>query len=287
MGLIRFVCQMLKRASFTRGFGIRIPPERVIRTDRFLAARGRLPVGRPAKSWNGKSGHEFFPGRIETSFGGLHYVLAALDNSRPLIVFCGGAKFRESVRGAAEMRALWTFGDILFFDYPGFGRSAGQGTLAEFTEAEQAVRAFAENLARQRGCRLIFWGHSFGGGFAAALAAGASLPSTLVLEGTFSCINDIVKSRAGLLAPFVHAALQPGVVHYPIPKLLAGYRHPVIVVASRRDEVIRFAVTKKLAEDLRRAGCKVSFIALAKPPHEALFTDKDYRPALKQALTEG
>jgi pimeloyl-ACP methyl ester carboxylesterase len=272
--------------SFTRGLGIRILPERVVRTDAALGPALSYEKGKSAAQWGGSGDFHITATRIPTSFGGLHAVLAEGNIRRPFIVYCGGSGFREEQAGGPLLRALIHFGDVLFFNYPGYGHSAGSGSKADFAETVTAVQHFAEAQAGRRGSRLIIWGHSFGGGVAAALAARAQPVLALVLEGTFGSLNDMVKHPLGPLAPLVHAEPDEAVVQYIIPEVLAKFAAPIIAVASRADRVVPFAVTRKLASDLTRTGHHVTFIPLRHAPHVGLFNDPDHRPAVQKAITE-
>jgi len=274
----------LGSVSFAHGIGIRIKPERLVRSDRFLEGQGMHPHGKSAAEWGGTGKFHIHATRIPTSFGGLHCVLAESEVKRPLIVYCGGSGFREETGGGPVLRALVHHGDVMFFNYPGYGKSAGTGRKAEFAETIIAVRAFAEAQAARRGTRLVYWGHSFGGGIAAAIASTGQNILALLLEGTFGSLTDVVRNKVGPFGRFFHAEYTAETVHFELPEMLAKFPHPIIVVASHNDRVIPFAVTRKLAGDLAHRGREVTFVELQRAPHIGLFNDPDHRPQVHAAL---
>jgi hypothetical protein len=61
----------------------------------------------------------------------------------PLILFCGGNMFRRRVNTFSAARKLTPFGDVLMFDYPGYGETPGTADVAGFRAAGEAVAAAA------------------------------------------------------------------------------------------------------------------------------------------------
>ncbi|WP_224760950.1 hypothetical protein [Brevundimonas aurantiaca] len=57
----------------------------------------------------------------------------------PLILYCGGNLFRRSSGAGTVANELAPFGDVLMFDYPGYGDTAGQADYANFLAAGVAV----------------------------------------------------------------------------------------------------------------------------------------------------
>lgn len=264
---------------------VEVAPSDVVFTNADAARAGAVFKGGAPASQAALPGFTVATTRIDTPAGGLHAVLAESDPKRPLIVFCGGNGFREEYAGAARLEALAPYGDVLFFDYPGYGASDGTGTSAEFIAAQPAIVARAEQeLARRGGDRLIFWGHSLGGGYCAGLAAQSHVRSILVMEGAFASIPDIAAGKAGPLSPFVRLKIDPAAYQYDSPTLLTGYQGPIVVIASRQDETIPFATTRRLAARLTKAGKAVTFVELKAGKHSTLFRDPQYGPLVGAAV---
>jgi pimeloyl-ACP methyl ester carboxylesterase len=266
---------------------VKVAPGDVVFTNAEAQRIGAVFKGGAPVSQAGLPGFTITPTRIQTPVGGLHAVLAESDARRPLIVFCGGNGFREEYAGAERAKALSPFGDILMFDYPGYGASDGTGTSAEFTAAQPAIVARAEQeLARRGGDLIIFWGHSLGGGYCAGLAAQSHVRSILVMEGAFGSIPDIAAGKAGPLNAFVRLRIDPQAYQYDSPALLARYKGPIVIVASRRDETIPFATSRRLAARLTKAGKAVTFVELKEGKHSTLYRDPQYGPLVGAAVSQ-
>lgn len=256
---------------------ITLHPGDVVKTNRTVIGH----VGAPAEQAS-VSGYHFKRSEVAVPVGKIRTVLASNDPARPLIVACGGNSFQEPVRGAAALESLAPFGDVLLFDYPGLGASDGSGRKEEYLSAIPPLARLAADLAGQRKGRLIFWGHSLGAGFCAALAANTPVHSTLVLEGAFANYQDVKDAKAGLAAGLVGLTIDPETLQFNIPDLLSAYRDPVVVVASEDDETIPYAATRRLVD--RLAGKAVSFITLRGSGHGDLRRNPEYAAKMRGAL---
>lgn len=101
----------------------------------------------------------------------------------PLILFCGGNMFRRSAAAGKVAAKLEPFGDVLMFDYPGYGDTTGEADYAAFMAAGTVVADAARARADAEGRPLIAWGHSLGGPVCAQ-AAKRIRADALVLETT-------------------------------------------------------------------------------------------------------
>jgi pimeloyl-ACP methyl ester carboxylesterase len=266
---------------------VKVAPSDVVFSNADAQRAGAVFKGGAPASQANLPGFTVTPTRIQTPAGALHAVLAESDAKRPLVVFCGGNGFREEYAGADRARALAPFGDMLMFDYPGYGASEGVGTSAEFTAAQPAIVARAEQeLARRGGDLIIWWGHSLGGGYCAGLAAQSHVRSILVMEGAFGSIPDIAAGKAGPLKPLVRLRIDPQAYQYDSPALLSGYGGPIVIVASRKDETIPFATSRRLAARLAQAGKAVTFVTLQQGRHSTLYRDPQYGPLVRAAVAK-
>ncbi|GAB7021761.1 alpha/beta hydrolase [Salidesulfovibrio brasiliensis] len=159
------------------------------------------------------------------------------------VLFCHGNAGNISHR-LETARILNELGvSAFFFDYSGYGNSAGKPSEPA-TEAD--ARAAWDWLAqRVEPERIVLHGRSIGGGVAVSLAhelaAEGVHPAGLILESTFSSMVDA------------------GAHHYPwLPvRLLSRYRYesarkaatldaPALMIHSRTDEIVPFDLGRKL-----------------------------------------
>ncbi len=126
--------------------------------------------------------------------------------------------------------------DTLIIDYRGYGRS--EGRPSEAGTYRDAAAAW-EHLVRERGVdprRIVVFGRSLGGAVAARLAAERPA-AALIIESCFSSALDMARA----LYPWLPARLITR-LDYPVAADVARGGRPVLVVHSRDDEIIPFAM---------------------------------------------
>jgi len=262
---------------------VKIGQRDVLVTNDDVARYGWTLSGEPTRQARLEPGRRGTSAKLQAGFGAIPTATIGGGADAPLSVFCGGKAFREAYAGAARGGALARYGDVLLFDYPGSGLTDGRGSRAEF-DAARIVLVREIERRTQDGRPLIFWGHSLGGGFCAALAADTKARATMVLEGAFANYDDVADAKAGLLAPFVRLRIDDSAVRYDIPALLKDRPGPIVVIASHADKTIKFAATRRLAKRLEAQGRTVKFVALSNAEHSRLFADPQYDPRIRAAL---
>ena len=126
--------------------------------------------------------------------------------------------------------------DTLIIDYRGYGRS--EGRPSEAGTYRDAAAAW-EHLVRERGVdprRIVVFGRSLGGAVAARLAAERPA-AALIIESCFSSALDMARA----LYPWLPARLITR-LDYPVAADVARGGRPLLVVHSRDDEIIPFAM---------------------------------------------
>jgi len=129
--------------------------------------------------------------------------------------------------------------DVLALDYRGYGRSEGRPTEAGlYRDAEAAYRWLTEER-RVPPARLVLYGKSLGGGPACELAV-RHPARALILQSTFTSIPDMAR----VALPIVPRAL----IRTRFDNLgkVARLTIPTLIVHSRQDEMIPFAMAERL-----------------------------------------
>lgn len=156
------------------------------------------------------------------------------EKSPCVVLFChGNAGNLSSWLPAAEMVHDMGF-SVFIFDYRGYGLSGGKPTEdGTYLDADAAWTYLAETR-KVPPEQVVIVGRSLGGPIAARLA-GRVNPRALVLESTFTSMQDV----AGDLFPCMPTRLICR-FKYPTRKYLKDVKCPVLIVHSREDELIPF-----------------------------------------------
>lgn len=254
-----------------------------------LLARGQA-VPRPAPMTQAiPAPYRVTEERLAAGFGEIALTRVETDPDKPLIVFCGGSAFRQDERGAFTTRQLVPFGDVWTFDYPGYGRSDGGAQPAEFDALTRSLAARIDAaFAGERRGPLVFWGHSFGGGACARLAAAVRTPSDLVLVGAFRDYQSAVRARArrlvGPLALLVRPVIAPDVPNADMVETLRAYDGDVVVAAIREDRIVPFSASAELERALRSLGKRTQLVTFTGGDHVRFYAARDFLPRMRRAL---
>jgi fermentation-respiration switch protein FrsA (DUF1100 family) len=241
----------------------------------FLA---RLP-GRQLEATPRDAGFDYVDVNFETADGfSLHGWYVYADNPRGTVLFLHGNAGNISHRldSIAIFHELGL--DTFIIDYRGYGQSEGKpGEEGTYRDAEAAW----EHLVTERGedpARIVVFGRSIGGGVAAWLAT-RHKAAALIVESSFTSAVEM----AAHLYPFMPVRLISR-LQYPVVDYVARAECPVLIVHSRDDEIIPFAMGKELYE---AAPAPKAFIELAGDHNNGFLLSGDhYREELAKFIAD-
>ncbi|HYC99521.1 alpha/beta hydrolase family protein [Brevundimonas sp.] len=202
---------------------------------------------------------------------------------RPLILYCGGNMFRREAAGGSAARKLASFGDVLMFDYPGYGDTEGPTDFSSFRAVGEAVVNAARTQADAEGRPLIAWGHSLGG-VVCAEAARHARADVLVLETTTPGAKATVDQQAGLMRPFVRVNMAPALAAVDLPASLDGYAGRIVVLEAGRDETLPPVLSQRLTRELRHRGHVVERLVFPEAGHNTVGRQPDFNERVSAAL---
>ncbi|WP_313576748.1 alpha/beta hydrolase [Brevundimonas sp.] len=208
---------------------------------------------------------------------------AAKGDQAPLILFCGGNMFRQSAYGGLVGGQLAAFGDVLLFDYPGYGASTGASDIASMKAAVAAMAAHARAIADREQRRLILWGHSLGGTVCAEGAVNARA-DVLVLETTTPSANAVMQETLGWKRFLIRVRLAPPLAEVDIPSTLADYPGRIIVLEAGRDTVLPPVLSRRLAQALTAKGRSVDHLVFTDAGHNDVHSQADFTSRMADAL---
>lgn len=185
------------------------------------------------------AGFDYEDVTLETSDGlKLHgwYVPTALARGVVLFLHGNAGNISHRLDSIAIFRELGL--DTLIIDYRGYGQSQGKPSeRGTYLDAEAAWHYLVSNrgVAAER---IIVFGRSLGGAVAAWLA-NQYRPAALIIESSFSSALDM----AHKLYPFMPVRLITR-LDYPVKLYVSRLYCPLLVIHSRDDEIIPFAMAE-------------------------------------------
>lgn len=248
------------------------PPKREAKTA--IAEELRLP------------GEETLAGAVRHGFLGegeariAYTLVAAPGENRPLVVHCGGNSADRFGSGLTYANKVLPFGDVLMFDYPGYGDSGGKPSASAFEAAIVQVRAFAVAEAGAR--PLVFWGHSLGGFICGELAAQAPGADALVLETTARNAREVTAAITPWWAkPLARPEIAPSLAGYDNVSGLRGFNGLVLVIGASKDKTLPVRLSRSLARGLKQSDHRVTYLELKGAGHTTAPKHANFTPEVR------
>jgi len=171
--------------------------------------------------------------------------------------------------------------DVLIVDYRGYGQSTGHpGEQGTYRDAQAAWDYLVEKR-QVPPQRIVVFGRSLGGAVGAWLAshlADDEKPAAVLIESSFSSGADMARR----LYPIYPARLLTR-LRYPVVEYAARLACPVLVIHSRDDEIIPFAMGRAIYD---AAGEPKDFIELRGDHNSGFWLSRDvYAAGLDQFLS--
>jgi pimeloyl-ACP methyl ester carboxylesterase len=195
--------------------------------------------------------------------GRLHAV--RLDNpaSETTIIYSGGnGSYVSAGTEDAAALARATGADLVFYDYPGRGGTTVPPTLdAAIATGPALLRALRERGWIGRG-PVFAYGLSFGGSQAAAMAREGGFAG-IILEGTAADIAAVGRNFVpGIARPFVKLSVDPALQRFDYLGYAAAARAPVLLISTKKDDIVRERNMSDFAEQLKQRGLEVTFASV-------------------------
>jgi len=207
----------------------------------------------------------------------------ANDERSPLVIYFGGnaeVSFRHM--RVREIRNDWEYfpgHHYLFIDYEGYGLNEGRPHYRNILEQALAVFDFAVTLPNVDYERIIVKGYSLGTGPAIYLAAHRPVVG-VILATPYASGYDLFNN----VIPIFHGPIRVLVRQkFPSYRYAPNVTAPILVVASRSDEIIPFASTNRLV-DLFSGD--VEFMTLENVSHNDIFLVDDVFEAIRTFLEQ-
>ncbi|HYO77308.1 MAG TPA: alpha/beta hydrolase [Thermoanaerobaculia bacterium] len=168
------------------------------------------------------------------------WLFRAANADAPLLVWCHGNAGNLTNRAEMGSELARRGVSVFVFDYRGFGKS--EGAVSESGIYKDALAAYDYSANQLGAQRIVLYGESIGGPFA-AYAAKERKPRAVVIENSFPSLMALGNSlyRLGWAAPFAMRTTD----------WLNEAGVPVLVMHGTRDGVIPYALGQQLYDGLR------------------------------------
>lgn len=144
---------------------------------------------------------------------------------------------------------LGAYGNVLLYDYRGYGLSTGKPSEEGLYTDAYSVWKYLVNEQGYDPCNIILMGRSLGGAITSDLGAKLtnnknSKPKGIVIENTFHSLSQIGEDRFGYLAKWI-------VNQFPTNKNLTkiGMKCPIILAHAKNDELIPYKHSQMLLHE--------------------------------------
>ena len=220
--------------------------------------------------------------RQASAIGPIATTLAETPSDR-LIVHCGGNASDRKTGGVFYLAGLLEFGDVLLFDYPGYGDSAGTATAGE---VEAALDEIAEIARAREPDELVLWGQSLGGFVCASLATRLlDQVQLMVFETTARNAEAVAESwTPWFMKPFMSFEVSDGLDAWDNVHAMEGFSGRILVLGAAKDRVLPVELSRDLARDLEAAGHDVRYVEFDQATHMTVPRQPGYREAVGSAL---
>jgi pimeloyl-ACP methyl ester carboxylesterase len=209
---------------------------------------------------------------VEHGFAGagedrLAYTLVSKPGEhRPLIVYCGGNSGDRFHSGVFFALKTLPYGDVLLFDYPGYGDSPGAPSAAALAARAPALQAIAVERSADR--QLVFWGHSLGGFICSRMARDTPSADGVILEATARNALEVGRAwRPWFAAPFVRLSVDEGLSSFDVADTLSDFRGPILILGAKRDDTLPVRLSRSLNDALRTRGARVTYVEFPRAEH--------------------
>ena len=190
------------------------------------------------------------------------------DKKAPLVIYFGGngeVSYRNMrMREANNQWPYFPGYSYLFVDYEGYGLNGGRTHYLNMYEQSLAAFDYAVSLANVDSNRIVAMGFSLGTGSAVHLAANRPIAGLILAApyaNGYDLYNNVVPVFFGPLRLLVRQKL-PSDEHAPF------VNSPVLIIASRRDEIIPFSSSQRLS---KLFSGNVEFMVLDNALHNDIF----------------
>ena len=221
--------------------------------------------------------------RLPSTIGPIAVTLFDTQSDR-LIIHCGGNATDRKTDGVAYAEKLLPYGDVLLFDYPGYGDSGGEPITEHFEILTNAIANHAKHMGRSD---IAVWGHSLGGFVCAQIAnqLDGSL-NEVIFEATAPSATAVANVWTPWYAkPFVKVEINEGLMRFDNIRPLREFSGRALVLGAGKDEQLGIKLSRQLFRDLQDAGVDVTYQEFDDATHFGISKQKNFSSVVENFLS--
>ncbi len=206
------------------------------------------------------------------------------EAKRPLFVHCFGNASDRVKDGVWTAKKSLAWGDVLLFDYPGYGDSNGTATSESMYAMQREISDRIDELGADR--PIVLWGHSLGGFVCSELARSSRETDLVVLEATALNVREVAKAWKPWYLPFIGVDIKDSLDDYDNARALAHFKGPIIVLGAKKDETLPVGLARSLRKALKKRDLDMTYFEFKKAEHSTIPDQHNYWKRLNPVLKE-
>ena len=200
------------------------------------------------------------------TYHGMMYL--ASDEKAPLVIYFGGnGEVSHRNLRMRDERNQWKYFagyNYLFVDYEGYGLNDGRTHYLNMYEQSLAIFDYAASLPNVDSSRIVVMGYSLGTGSAVHLAANRPIAG-LILATPYANGYDLYNGMLPIFTGPIRLLVKQKL---PSDEYASHVTCPVLIIASRSDEIVPFSSSERLA---KLFSGNVEFMVLDNVLHNYIF----------------
>lgn len=226
---------------------------------------------------------------IPAEFG--HIAMSRFDYGTnghgPLILMCMGATENRYRSNFYYVQRAINEGDVITFDYPGYGQSEGKATTEHFDKAAGTIAQFIDSQSAITNRPVVVWGHSLGGFVCSEIAKRSRSVKGVVVETSAPNIDRVVAKGLPFFArPLAGAFVDDVMRGYDITRSLKGFSGPVLVLGATNDIILNVKLSRELAEGLSAQGNQIRYVEYPNVGHTNLYKAPGFRELIRNFMVQ-
>lgn len=207
----------------------------------------------------------------KTTLNALHF---KVDNPKGVILYFHGNKDNLERWGAIAAELTKYNYDVFVMDYRGYGKSTGTRTESLMYADAQLCYEYLKNTYGEN--EIVVYGRSLGGTFATFVAS-QNNPKQLILEATFSSLQDVVFHKLPIL-PYSKILK----FKFKTFELIEKVNCPITIFHGNEDELVSIRLAKKVVAHSNKEMAE--FVEIDQASHHNISSFEKYHTVINTIL---